>query len=243
MADKPKNRFQAAARNVRMSARKARLVMDTVRGKDAGDAMVQLQFTNKRAAPAIRKLIESAVANAEEYGNREGIDIDTDVLVVAQATVDEGPRMKRWRPRSRGMSNPFTRYTCHMNVVLMERDALAESSNGRPAFRKPRRRVSQEARLAKKGIFKAEPAEKAETKAQPGPKGAVGDSSGVKAATKKKAEPKTEKKPAARKAAAKTEKKPAAKKKADADKAPAKKAAPKKETKAGTKAKKDAKKK
>lgn len=118
MAEGMKREFSATARNLRMSARKARLVMDAVRGRNTDEAMVLLQFVNRRAAPAIRKLIQSAVANAEEYGNRNGIDIETDNLVVAEARVDEGPRMKRWRPRSRGMANPFTRYTCHMHVTV-----------------------------------------------------------------------------------------------------------------------------
>lgn len=202
---------------MRMSARKARLVMDTVRGMGAGEAMVLLQFTNKRAAPAIRKLIESAVANAEEYGNREGIDINTDELVVASAQVNEGPRMKRWRPRSRGMANPFTRYTCHMEVTVAERSVVEEQANGRPAFYKPRRRVSREDRLAKKGVaVKAEPKE------------------GKPAAEKKAAPEKqaTEKKPAAKKAAAKSETKTEAKKKPAAKKTAAKKAPAKKDTKA-----------
>jgi large subunit ribosomal protein L22 len=217
MADKPKNQFNASLRNMRMSARKARLVMDTVRGMGAGEAMVLLQFTNKRAAPAIRKLIESAVANAEEYGNREGIDIDTDELVVALAQVNEGPRMKRWRPRSRGMANPFTRYTCHMEVTVAERGVVEEQAKGRPAFFKPRRRVSREDRLAKKGIVeKAEPKES-------------------KPVAEKQAAPEkkpTEKKPAAKNAAAKAETKTETKKKPAAKKTAAKKAPAKKDTKA-----------
>jgi large subunit ribosomal protein L22 len=147
MAEEVKREFKASARNIRMSARKARLVMDVVRGRDADEALVVLQFVSKRAAPAISKVIKSAMANAEEYGNTRGIDVDTSNLVIADAQVDEGPRMKRFRPRSRGMANPFTRYTCHLRVTLAERDWLEEKQAGRPAWRKPRKRISRDERL------------------------------------------------------------------------------------------------
>ncbi|MCB9893762.1 MAG: 50S ribosomal protein L22 [Planctomycetes bacterium] len=218
MAEATKREFKASARNIRMSARKARLVMDAVRGRDADEAVVLLQFVNKRAAPAIKKLIESAVANAEEYGNRNGIDIETDNLVVAEARVDEGPRMKRWRPRSRGMANPFTRYTCHLFVTLAERELLEERAKGRPAFRKPRRRISREDRMIKTGRAPAKTEGKAEKKAE--------------AKAEKPAEATPEKKPA-KKAEAKAEK-PAKK----ADKKPAKKAEKKTETKSAKKSEK-----
>jgi large subunit ribosomal protein L22 len=203
MAEGTKREFSATARNLRMSARKARLVMDAVRGRGADEAMVLLQFVNRRAAPAIRKLIQSAVANAEEYGNRNGIDIETDSLVVAEARVDEGSRMKRWRPRSRGMANPFTRYTCHMYVTVAEPEYLEEKAKGKPAFRKPRQRLSREQRLIKTGRMQA-PVEQAEAKAAP-----KTETPAKKAEKKpaKKAEAKAEKKPAK-----KAEKKPAAKK-------------------------------
>jgi large subunit ribosomal protein L22 len=232
MAETTKREFKASARNVRMSARKARLVMDAVRGRDAEEAMVALQFLNKRASPVIRKLIESAVANAEEFGNREGIDIDTTELVIADAQVDEGPRMKRWRPRSRGMANPFVRYTCHMRVVLAERGTLEEQAKGRPAFYKPRRRLSKEQRLAKKGIV-TESAENTESKASTGestatekpakkteakaetatPKKVTRAKSDTKAKGAKKAAPKSASKSGSKKTEKKADKKAPAKKK------------------------------
>lgn len=212
MAEAVKKEFKASARGVRMSARKARLVMDAVRGRDADEAVVLLQFVNKRAAPAIRKLIESAIANAEEYGNRNGVDIETENLVVAEARVDEGPRMKRWRPRSRGMANPYTRYTCHMHVTLAESETVEERKKSRPAWRKPRKRYSKEQRLIKTGKASAEM--KVEKKVE-----------------KKADKPAEEKKPAAKAKAAEkpAEKKPAEKK--PAEKKPAKKAEKKSEGK------------
>jgi large subunit ribosomal protein L22 len=227
MAEGTKKEFKVSARNVRMSARKARLVMDAVRGRAANEAVVLLQFVNRRSAPAIKKLIESAVANAEDYGNRSGVDIETDSLVVAEARVDEGPRMKRWRPRSRGMANPFTRYTCHLHVTLAEPEYLVERAKGRPAFAKPRKRMSKEERMIKTGKAPA-PADKAEKKAE--------KKSEKKAEVKaeKKAEPKAAK-PAAE---SKAEKKPAAKKTETKKKAADKKPAAKKSTKKATDSKK-----
>jgi large subunit ribosomal protein L22 len=223
MAEATKKEFTASARNVRMSARKARLVMDVVRGRDADEAVVLLQFVNKRAAPAIKKLIESAVANAEEYGNRNGIDLDTGNLVVAEARADEGPRMKRWRPRSRGMANPFTRYTCHLFVTLAEAEYLEEKAKGRPAWRKPRRRMSKEDRLIKVGRAPAKIEEKAEEK-KAAPQARV---EATEAKPAKKAEAKAEKKPAKKADSAETKpaKKAAGKSEKEAEKKPAKKAA------------------
>jgi len=228
MAEEIKREFRASARNVRISAQKARLVMDIVRGRDADEAVTLLQFVNKRAAPAIKKLIESAVANAEDYGNRNGIDIETAGLVVASAYVDEGPRMKRWRPRSRGMANPFTRQTCHMHVTLMEPERIEEIAKGRPAWRKPRQRLSREERLIKVGRMEPKAAEAEKSADRKGPETA-------KSAEKSEAPAKKE---------AKADKKPARK----ADKKPAKKAEGKAKTEKKTEkkaekkpAKKDAK--
>ncbi|MDC1141459.1 50S ribosomal protein L22 [Planctomycetota bacterium] len=151
MADEKKNsEFKVSALRQRMSARKARLVADAVRGRSAVEAAELLQFVHRRAAPVIKKLIESAMANAEDYGNRKGHDIDTDELVVSEVYVDEGQRMRRWRPRSRGMANPYTRYTCHMHVTLATPEHVEEKASGRPEWRKPKKRMSQEERLARR---------------------------------------------------------------------------------------------
>jgi len=157
MADELKHEFRAVARGVRMSARKARLVMDVVRGRNAKEAVTLLQFVNKRAAPDVRKLIQSAMANAEEYANRKGVPVAAEELVVFDARADIGPQMKRWRPRSRGMANPFTKHTCHITVTLAEADFLAERAGERPHFARKRRRLSRDERLAKKGILPQQP--------------------------------------------------------------------------------------
>lgn len=166
MAEQPTKEFHAIARNVRMSARKARLVMDIVRGRNALEAMTLLRFVNKRAAPEVSKLIHSAVANAEDYANRTGVPVEAEQLVIADAFADEGPRMKRWRPRSRGMAHPFTRHTCHLTVRVAEAAHLEEKKQGRPAFARPRKRLSKEQRLAKRGSKAAADAKTEKPKAE-----------------------------------------------------------------------------
>lgn len=186
MAEQPQKEFRAIARNVRMSARKARLVMDVVRGRNAHEAMVLLQFVNKRAAPAVGKLIRSAVANAEDYANRSGVPVETENLVISVARADEGPRMKRWRPRSRGMAHPFTRYTCHLHLIVADAAHLEEQKKGRPAFARPRHRVSKEARLAKReaGKTTAKAAKAESTAAKPAKAAAEKTAKGSKKAAK-----------------------------------------------------------
>ena len=85
---------RAEARYVRISAQKARLVVDLIRGQQAGKAITILRATNKRIAPMVEKVLRSAIANAENKNN----DIDVDRLFVSEAYVNEGPRMKRIRP-------------------------------------------------------------------------------------------------------------------------------------------------
>lgn len=103
-------------RYLRMSPRKVRLVADLVRGRSAEEAIRTLRFTRKAASRPLKKLIESAVANAE---NNHGLDIDT--LWVKEIWVDEGPTLKRYRPRAQGRAFPIHKRTSHVSVVLAER--------------------------------------------------------------------------------------------------------------------------
>ena len=89
--------FKASHRYARISARKARLVMDLIRGQNAEKALVRLEYCERRASPMIRKVLESAIANAAQMSGVESAN-----LVVNEAYADEGPTMKRWRPRSMG---------------------------------------------------------------------------------------------------------------------------------------------
>lgn len=107
---------RAEARYVRISAQKARLVVDLIRGRNAGDAIAILRATNKRIAPAVEKVLRSAIANAE---NRSG-DVDVDKLVVAEAYVNEGPRMKRLRPAPMGRAYRYQRRMAHIAITVAE---------------------------------------------------------------------------------------------------------------------------
>ncbi|HZQ52118.1 MAG TPA: 50S ribosomal protein L22 [Bryobacteraceae bacterium] len=113
---------KAEARYVRVSPQKARLVVDMIRGQQAGDAINILSATNKRIAPAVEKVLRSAIANAENKSQ----DIDVDRLFVAEAYVNEGPRMKRIRPAPMGRAYRYQRRMAHIVVKLGERAAEAE---------------------------------------------------------------------------------------------------------------------
>ena len=96
---------RAEARYIRISPQKARLVVDLIRGQRAGDAINILRTTNKRIAPSVEKVLRSAIANAENRNN----DVDVDKLMVTEAYVNEGPRMKRVRPAPMGRAYRYQR--------------------------------------------------------------------------------------------------------------------------------------
>jgi ribosomal protein L22 len=108
----------AQAKWVRMSARKARLVLDHIRGRTVPEARTILAFTPRAAATEIEKVLRSAVANAEANHGLDGDD-----LVVEGAYADEGPTLKRWKPRARGRVNRIRKRTCHVTLVLVEPEA------------------------------------------------------------------------------------------------------------------------
>ncbi len=98
-----------------LSAQKARLIADQVRGKPVGDALEILEFSTKKGARLVRKLLESAIANAE---HNEGADIDE--LTVATIYVDEGLTMKRIRPRAKGRADRILKRTCHITLAVAD---------------------------------------------------------------------------------------------------------------------------
>ncbi len=104
---------QAKLRNVRLSPRKARLVVDMVRGKGIQDAMNILQFSPQKTAPILSKLLKSAVANAEQKGVS-----DIDALFVKTVVVDQGPVLRRFMPRAQGRASRIRKPTSHITVVL-----------------------------------------------------------------------------------------------------------------------------
>ena len=112
---------RAQAKWLRMSPRKARLVVEHIRGRTVPEARTVLAFTDRAAAREVEKVLRSAVANAEANHNLVG-----DELIVATATVDEGPTMKRWRARARGRAARIEKRTCHVTLTLTTLEALPE---------------------------------------------------------------------------------------------------------------------
>jgi len=117
-ADKKKDapevpQVKASARYVRVAPRKARLVADQVRGMGVIEAQTLLEFSTRGAAVDIGKLVASAAANAENNH-----DLVADDLEISEIRVDEGPTLKRWRPRARGRATRIDKKTSHMSVVL-----------------------------------------------------------------------------------------------------------------------------
>ena len=108
---------KAEARYVRVSPQKARLVVDLIRGESASRAITILQTANKRIAPAIEKVLRSAIANAEGRAT----DVDVDKLVVAEAYVNQGPRTKRVRPAPMGRAYRYQRRMAHIVIKVGER--------------------------------------------------------------------------------------------------------------------------
>lgn len=114
---------KAVARTVRIAPRKVRLVLDLVRGKDVGEAVALLKLTNKRAASVVEKLVLSAVANAEH-----NYDMDTENLYVSEIYANEGPTLKRYRPRAQGRATQILKRTSHITVVVSEKEQVAEEA-------------------------------------------------------------------------------------------------------------------
>ena len=155
---------RAAAKWVRITPRKARLVVEHIRGRTVPEARTMLRFSERAAAREIDKLLRSAVANAEANHNLIGDD-----LVVKTVYVDEGPTIKRWRARARGRAVRVRKRTCHITLTLgPATTATVTRAPEPPAEEKPKRAPRR----------KAAPTAKAETK----PKA---ESSEKPAATKK----------------------------------------------------------
>jgi len=119
---------RAQAKFVRLSARKARVVLEHIRGRSVPEARTILAFTQRAAAQDIDKVLRSAVANAEANHGLIG-----DELVVAAAYADEGPTLKRWRPRARGRASRIFKRTCHITLVLGEDPKAAARPRRRAA--------------------------------------------------------------------------------------------------------------
>lgn len=103
----------AQLKGARVSAQKCRLVADLIRGFKVSNALNTLQFTPKKSAELIKKVLESAIANAE---HNDGADIDE--LFVKEIFIDKGPSLKRFSPRAKGRGNRIEKQTCHINIVV-----------------------------------------------------------------------------------------------------------------------------
>jgi large subunit ribosomal protein L22 len=113
---------KAEARYMRVSPQKARLVIDMIRGRQAGEAINILSATKKRVAFSIEKILRSAIANAESTSE----NVDVDKLIVSEAYVNEGPRQKRIRPAPMGRAYRYQRRTSHIVVKVGESAAAEE---------------------------------------------------------------------------------------------------------------------
>ena len=106
----------ARLKGAKISAQKARLIADQIRGKDVGEALNILNFSTKKGAHIVRKVLESAIANAE---HNEAADVDE--LSVSKIYVDEGLTMKRIRPRAKGRADRILKRTCHITLAVAEK--------------------------------------------------------------------------------------------------------------------------
>jgi large subunit ribosomal protein L22 len=149
---------RATVRYLRVSAYKAREVLDLIRGLHVDDADGILEFTDRAVATDIRKLLASAVANAEKND-----ELDPNELYVSACYADEGPTLKRWRPRARGRATRIRKRTCHITIIvsrmsakeLEQRRARTEAAVGRGGVRRDAAEARR-ARVAKSRAARAE---------------------------------------------------------------------------------------
>lgn len=138
--------MRATLRNYRQSPRKVRLVVDLIRGKRVPEALALLSFTTKRASLPVKKLLESAVANATNNFKADPAD-----LVVSKASVDQGATMWRWMPRARGSTAPIRKRTCHVDIQLTSTAAkAAKAPAGKAKVAKATKKAAPKAAKAKK---------------------------------------------------------------------------------------------
>jgi large subunit ribosomal protein L22 len=131
---------RAEARYVRVTPMKARRVIDLVRGMPADQALAVLRFSPQAASEPVYKVVASAVANARHTAEQESRRLDVEELVVREAYVDEGPTLKRFRPRAQGRAFRVRKRTSHITVVVAQRPEPAAKTNTRSTSTKRRTR-------------------------------------------------------------------------------------------------------
>jgi large subunit ribosomal protein L22 len=130
---------RSTAKYVHISARKARLVVDHIRGRSVPEARTVLAFTQRAAAREVEKVLRSAVANAETNPN---LQWDGDELVVSAAFVDEGPTLKRWRARARGRVSRINKRTCHITIKVTKPETVAPKAKRAATAPTPKREAA-----------------------------------------------------------------------------------------------------
>jgi len=178
------NEAMAMAKYLRTSPQKLNLVCQTIRGKNAGKALIDLEFNNRRIAQDVRKCLQSAIANAE---NNHGLDVDN--LYVAEAFVGKSITMKRFRARARGRASKIVKPFSRLTVIVREREDAAKAKKPAPAKKAEAKKVDVTKSAPKKAEDKA-PAKKAEakkteTKKAPAKKAAAKKTAAKKTAAKK----------------------------------------------------------
>src|SRR3954469_22274091 len=164
--------FRAKARYMRVSAYKVREVLDLIRGLDAERAVETLRLSERDAATVVGKVLTSAIANAEHHHEHP---VEGDELYVSACYADEGPTLKRWRPRARGRATRIRKRTCHITVIVsrLPDDELRERRSRQPGAGDRRRRIagsrrSTRARVEDAVVAGGEAVEKVEEAAKHG---------------------------------------------------------------------------
>jgi large subunit ribosomal protein L22 len=161
--------FRAAAKWIRVSPQKARLVLDLIKGRRVEDALNTLTFTKKRVAAQVYKVLRSALDNANYLSTEKGAEVDVDRLYVKRAVANDGPRMKRIRPAPQGRAYRYQRRMSHIEVALAEK--------ARPATAAPAETATATAKAPRKTAKKPaakKPAAKKPAGKKPTAKKAVG---------------------------------------------------------------------
>lgn len=112
---------KAHAKFVRIAPRKVQLVVDLIRGKQVGEAIAILRHTPKSASPVVEKLLNSAIANAEFISTEKNESLDVNNLFISEAYVNQGPTLKRFRPRAMGRASKINKRTSHISLVVTEK--------------------------------------------------------------------------------------------------------------------------
>ena len=155
--------FRAEARYIRVSPQKARLVLNTIKGRRVEDAMTTLAFTKKGIAPTISKLLRSAIENANYLSTEKGLDVELDNLFVKDAVANEGPRMKRIRPAPMGRAYRYQRRIAHLIITLGEKGAkngVATVVGEEDKAAAPKKAAAKKKAPAKKAVAKKKTAAK-----------------------------------------------------------------------------------